>query len=318
MLRASWTWLVVLACSAQAAAQPSPSGPSEPEPEPQPQPEPASPSEPPPPAPPRPASPRPADPAPPPIIAPAPPVYPLALAARPLLLPTGTFEATADLTLGREDRSGTSGATDPVSLIDLVPLARVAAPGVELEGHMMLGLYESTSNDVMAADTTLAELGFSARHGLGADMAIGADLTLTTPAADASAYAPRAVFGWKHHFGARSAIELYASAGFERASLDTPVTTLFAGGEVRAQAQMSATFAVEARAALALDRRLHSDTDSDPAQRVAPATFTTQAFGIRGVSAMSPTLDFTFGFDALAFDPQATRFLVGFRVRRGP
>lgn len=331
-----WLSLAVLAGSHASLAQPAPptepAPPAEPTPptEPTPPSEPAPPTEPTPPPEPapavEPASPQPAPPPPaPPAETPAAPDvietgYPLAIAARPLVLPKDAFEGAVDL--GYESREFGADDGSGIDSIDTVfsnVRARYSLGSAEIEGGVGLILSYSAPDALLLSEPdTLHTLYAAARFAKTRDLTIGGQLTVFNPG-DQPTWAPRVVIANKQHFG-RAALELEAAAGIDHASYDMlgAINWLQLSGVLRAQAQVSRSVTLEAHATLGYTDML------DENQQMFGGTFDylSQTYGFRLLAAVNDSFDIVADMTILSSqdvdDGTSASYTIGIVGRRLP
>jgi hypothetical protein len=246
--------------------------------------------------------------------------YPLALTARPLLLPAGAVEGSAMVILDRVPITD----MDHLVTLTVAPWLRYATPAVELEAGARLGLYQGSVPATVGSLAKFERLGalfVAVRHGFGADLSLGGELTVALPASDTPSFAPRLVVANKRHLAPWSAVELAAAAGIDRQTLAagagtpaTSITSAVLGGTLRVQAQLTGAVGVEGRATFSF---------IDPVAEVAggggPSTtaYFAQNYGVQVVAAVSPNIDLIAGVDVIAANA-LTQYTVGVVARRLP
>jgi len=303
--------IVVCVWAGPALAQPDP-------PPPQPPPDPLPPTEPapvgpdptPPPEPePTPAPPPAPTPPPTPVAPPPQPVpmaegYPLALAARPLLLPASGLEVGGVMLVGLQDFD-IDGEEETLETVYLHPGLRYGFGGAEVEVALDLLVHQAEIEGTsLGTDDLLARLYAAGRFAVSPDVALGGEVAISQPTADLKLYSPRAIVANKQRFGGRGAVELSAQAGLdyqpsvEEMGFEFPSSTrMVVGGQLRVQAQVTPIIAVEARGLI----RYFNTFDDDSGDPGAPSfgEFFAQEYGLRVVGAVSADLDLIGGLDVL-------------------
>lgn len=216
--------------------------------------------------------------------------YPLEYAARPLALPTGAFEGTAQLDWlhGRDTYD-------------------YDAEYLNLDGRYSLGQAELDIGANFLLDQSdialfpggpapeiehFASITAGGRFNLDPNLQLGGELLVGTPTrSEARALVPRVTLATRHHLAPHTAVEILGTAAYHTTISDsdslTFVDQLELGAEVRAIAQLSPNVAAQAKARLAF-----YDPKDDPEGLMLESYFI-QYFAMGVVVATSRALDIT-------------------------
>lgn len=288
---------VVLArtASAQPADEPvPPTEPTEPAPPPEAAPPPAA-EQPPAPPPPPPA----------PVVAPPPAAepaavasgYPRAIAARPLVLPQGGIEGTAELSLTHASFPSSTSSSDSFDTWLGGVRGRYGLGTAEVEAGVGFVFAQSAPAGLMTEDPdTLASIHVAGRFASTQDLTFGGRFGVSQPASQPT-YAPRVTVGSKHHF-ASSALELELAAGIDHTTPDMSdsINYFETAAILRAQAQVSPVVTLEAHATLGYTDRLGT---TDPTLGYFDSYFS-QTYGFRGLIAATSDVDVIIGIDSVS------------------
>ncbi len=251
--------------------------------------------------------------------------YPLALAARPLLMPPSGFEAGGLLIIGLQDFDSGEGDEETFERVYLRPGLRYGFSGAELEVGLDLLFHQGEINGMSVGnDDPVARLYGAGRFEVTPDTALGGELTIVQPTSEIKLYSPRAILANKQRFGGRGAVELSAQAGLdyqpaiEDEFFEIPSTTrMVVGGQLRVQAQVTPIFALEARGLIRYFNTFDDESEMSPV--VSFGEFFAQEYGLRAVAAVSPDLDVIGGLDILQTgDANYKIVTVGIAYRRVP
>jgi len=231
--------------------------------------------------------------------------YPLALAARPLLLPASAFEVGGLLLLGLQDFDGGEDGEETLETVYLRPGFRYGLGSAELEVGMDLLVHQGEIDGVtLGNDDPVARLYGAGRFEVSPEIALGGEITVVSPTSDFKLYSPRAIVANKQRFGGRGAVELSAQAGLdyqpaiEDEAFEIPSSTrMVVGGQIRVQAQVTPIFALEARGLIRYFNTFDDESEMGPV--VALGEFFAQDYGLRAVAAVTADLDLIGGLDIL-------------------
>lgn len=285
-------WWGVWSCfvAGTAFAQP-------PEPDPDvPAPPPETPVETPPEPPPQPP-PQPPPPQPPPTVTAAPVIvvetgYPQALAQRPLVLPRGIIEVTAQLVLLR-----TTFDSDSIEIYSGDGRVRYGIGGADFEagGQVLIG--DSYPEGIPIENETFRSAFVGGRVAVQPELTVGAQLTYVNVSDASKIYQPRLIITSKRRLSPRSAVEIAGFGGIDHQTIEVggasdSQTIYVVGGELRVQAQVSQVAALEGRAMLSYLKVPDSEF-------MEGGSGLAQNYGIRLVAAVMPKLDIIGGVDIL-------------------
>jgi len=233
---------------------------------------------------------------------PPPPRYPLALAERPLVLPSGTTQASLGLSLAHrgvvaderlepqlEDASLVTGGID----------ARFALGHVEVGAHTSIALYNNASDRAMT--NTFRGGGADVTYGFGDDWAVYAAFHANVAWARFDQYVARLGLYRKLRLWPRWSLVLGARVGDRHVTSfdERPATDdVVVAASVAIQAQLSPRVAWAAGAFLGLYHVL--DPVPAGARNERRATYLGSEFGVSVLAALSPGVDLVAGIELVS------------------
>lgn len=234
--------------------------------------------------------------------------YPRALVDRPVVLPRGGNEGSVGFVLMERSFDGKS---HPIALVE--PHLRAAIGTVEIELGASVMLLERLDLDYYVPLDTLAELSGAVRHGLRPDLSIGLEIEVGSPTSYVTV-ATHGVVTRKVRVGTAAALEASFALG-EIYREDRPAFSgnepylehaFSAIGQLRAQAQLAAALALEARARIAFNSQ--------------PAGHTGLDNGVRMLASLTPIVELSVGLDVYTTGSSVEVFTIGVGVafRRVP
>lgn len=250
--------------------------------------------------------------------------YPQELAQRPLVLPPGAVEVAVPLAWTRTENAG----TDTFNHLATKPRVRYAVSQLELEAGADLYLWQTEQDSmggiiVFPEPERLSAIYAAVRYGITPNQFVGAELSAYNLTGDSDPrYVPVALFANKFRLSQKAGLELAIGAGLDRTRFDSglggadvTLMTVFGLAQFRAQAQVSPTVALEARATL----RAHKDQSDNASMFAIEQGGLAMDYGLRLVAAVSPMVDAIVGVDVLqSGDLNVKAFTVGAAVRSVP
>ncbi len=241
--------------------------------------------------------------------------YSRSLVLRPIVLPAGAFEAGASLGLQH-----LSAGMSSISLYTGEPRLRYGLGSAELEAAAQFVIADSTSGGAMADYETVQVVDLAGRFVVAPDTTVGARMLFYSPTGDTKGYTPRVTAAHKLRPSGRSAIGLSFAGGVEHTqysemSMLDSLTLLIVSGELRAQAQVTPSVAIEGRAELGYFDQLG---DANGGLLLDAKGFN-QTYGIQLVGAVTRDVDVVIGADILFSGlVDIKRYFAGVVFRRLP
>lgn len=232
--------------------------------------------------------------------------YPRAYVRRPLVLPQGIIEATAQVLMLRTTFQSFDTGSGSIEVYAGDGRVRYGFGGIDFEAGGQLLIGDDAPDELMIENERFRAAFGGVRAAVAENLIVGANITYVNESESVKRYAPRVVLTSKQRFGAVAAIELGGFGGFDYRDIDFPgmeSQTIYTGGiELRPQAQVSPVVALEARATIAFVRV----PDMEFAEG---GSALTQNYGLRLIASLAPKVDLLAGVDYL-FSGEANQYLL--------